>query len=57
MSATLENPIDTCRFSPEEVEKKLYEMAKRDYQEFREFWWPMMQEQRRQEAEKEQEET
>ena len=49
----------SSRFSPEEVERRMAEMLRRDAQEFREFWYPLMQEERRrrQEIENSEEET
>ncbi len=50
MSTTIDRSLTTSRFTPEEIDRKMSEMLKREIQEYREFWLPMMQEQRRQEA-------
>ena len=57
MTAILETSTSSLRFSPEEIERKLYESGKRDYLEYREFWLPLMQEERRREAENTQDES
>ncbi len=57
MSTTIEKQDTFRRFTSEEIKKKMLEDMKRDYREFREFWWPLMQEQRRLVAENDLEES
>lgn len=51
MSSTIDHSLTSSRFTPEEIDRKMSEMLKREIQDYREFWRPMMQEQRRQETE------
>lgn len=51
MSTTIDRSLMSSRFTPEEIDQKMSEMLKREIQEYREFWLPIMQEQRRQEIE------
>jgi hypothetical protein len=38
------------RFTPEEIDRRLSEALKREVQEYRDFWQPMIREQRKQDA-------
>ena len=50
-TATIDRSLLSSRFSPEEIDRRMTEMLRRDIQEYREFWLPLIQEERRREAE------
>ncbi|MDR1484230.1 MAG: hypothetical protein LBT09_05360 [Planctomycetaceae bacterium] len=48
ISEKSETTTISSRFTQEEIERRIYEDGKRFYQEYKEFWKPLMQEQRKQ---------
>ena len=46
-TTTMDSSLLSSRFSPEEIERRMMESLRRDVQEFKEFWRPLMLEERR----------
>ena len=51
MPTTIGRSRPVSRFTPEEIDRRLSETLKKEVQEYREFWQPMIREQRKQDAE------
>ena len=50
MSITIDRSQPSTHFTPEEIDRRLSEALKKDRQEYRDVWQPMIREQRRQDA-------
>ena len=50
MPTTIDRTRSASRFTPEEIDRQLSETLKREVQEYRDFWQPMIREQRKQDA-------